>query len=202
MSQAAFACPKCQTAFELEPSTWDVAAQCPNCQSELEAHFFPAFFRPETAETAAAALTDAAEASCFYHPQKQAAAVCDGCGRMICSLCSIDMGAEHLCPACISAGKKKGKLVTLEKTRVRYDSIALSLAVFGVIGSIFALVAGPAAIYLSIRHWNSPGSLPGGRGPRGRFVLAILIGSGAFLLWVTILGAAIFGAHPHLHHHQ
>jgi uncharacterized paraquat-inducible protein A len=201
MPEATFACPKCETAFGVDPGVPDVHANCPNCRSLLEAHFFPAFFRAPEPGGAAAALADHTEASCFYHPQKQAVQVCDGCGRLLCALCSIEMGREHLCPNCISSGRKKGRITTLEKSRTRYDSIALSLAVFGIFLSFFSLVAAPVAIYLSIRHWNTPGSLLGG-GRRTRFVIAIVISVAEICFWGAFVFIAIYGGTGvHLHHH-
>jgi hypothetical protein len=141
---------------------------------------------------AATALVDHTEASCFYHPQKQAVRVCDGCGRLICALCSIELGAEHLCPSCISSGKKKGKITTLEDNRTRYDSIALSLAVFGMLVYVLSIFLAPAAIYIAIKHWNGPGSLLGVS--KTRFVLAIVIAVGTLILWITVFGVLIF--HP------
>ncbi len=199
MTEPAFACPKCETGLAIEPGTIDLNANCPSCQSFLVAHFYPAFFRPAKVEAPAAALVDQTEASCFYHPQKQAVRVCDGCGRLICSLCSIDMGAEHLCPSCLSSGKKKGKLATLESSRVRYDSIALSIAVLGFFMSIFSIIMAPMAIYISIRHWNSPRGLMGDG--RARFVIAILVATGSLLFWCGIFGLGVFGSHPHRQHH-
>jgi hypothetical protein len=141
---------------------------------------------------AATALVDHTEASCFYHPNKQAMRVCDGCGRLICALCSIELGTEHLCPNCLASGKKKGKITTLEDTRMRYDSIALSLAALGLLIYALSIFLAPAAIYISIRHWNSPGSILGSS--KFRFVLAILLALATLLFWCFIFGTLIF--HP------
>jgi uncharacterized paraquat-inducible protein A len=192
MPEATFACPKCKTAFSVEPGTDHLASNCPNCTSFLDAYFFPAFTRAPELGLAPAALVDHTEASCFYHPQKQAVRICDGCGRLICSLCSIDLGAEHLCPNCISSGKKKGKIVTLEGARTRYDSIAMSLAVFGFLFYMLAIFLAPAAIYISIRHWNSPGSLLGVS--RKRFVIAIILAVVELVIWFALIAVLVF--HP------
>jgi uncharacterized paraquat-inducible protein A len=193
MSATAFSCPKCKTEFSIEPGTTEVAANCPNCATFVEAYFLPAYFRPLETGAAPSALIDQTEASCFYHPQKQAVRVCDGCGRMICSLCSIELGAEHLCPNCIAAGKKKGKITTLEDRRVRYDSIALSLAVFSFLFYMLAIVLAPAAIFIAIRYWNSPGSLLGRS--RTRLVIAIGVASFALILWIALVAVLIWSPH-------
>jgi hypothetical protein len=183
MAEATFSCPSCKVQIAIEPGTPEIASTCPQCLSFIQAYFFPAFFRPVQVGAAPAALADQTETSCFYHPQKQAARVCDGCGRLICALCSVELGAEHLCPSCISAGKKKGKITNLEDHRTRYDSIALSLAVFGLLIYVFGIFLAPAAIYIAIRHWNSPGSLLGTS--KLRFIIAIIIASGTLVAWVV-----------------
>jgi hypothetical protein len=179
MIAASFACPKCHTALQATAEPGELECACPSCGSALQTWFFPALYRPPAIGSAAAELTDSSEASCFYHPQKQAAQVCDGCGRLICNLCSIDLGSEHLCPACLSAGRRKGKITTLETRRTRYDRIAFSLAIFGLLGGL----AAPVALYFAIRHWNSPGSIMGVN--RILFVLAILIASLDVVGWLV-----------------
>jgi uncharacterized paraquat-inducible protein A len=198
MPAAAFACPKCSRAFSVEEGTPELETTCPGCASQLDAFFFPAFFRPREIGVAAAGVADPSEASCFYHPQKQAARVCDGCGRLICSLCSVDMGTDHLCPTCISSGRKKAKITTLESTRTRYDNIALGLAVASLFMSFFSLILSPAAVYIAVRHWKSPGGLQG-RG-RWRMAIAIALALFSFVLWGGMLGLAFYGAMTHPQH--
>ncbi len=202
MPASTFACPKCKTEFRIEPGTNEIASPCPNCASYLEAFFFPPFFRAAPVGTASASLVDHTEASCFYHATKQAVGVCDGCGRLVCSLCSIEMGNDHLCPNCLSSGKKKGKLTTLENTRTRYDSIALSLAVFsGVLGfascGILTAIMAPASIYIAIRHWNSPGSLLGVS--KTRFIISIIVSTITLVLGIIFV-TFIFVYPRGLHH--
>ena len=193
MPAATFSCPKCKAALVVEPGTTEVASACPQCGSPIEAFFFPAFYRPVQADTPAGALLDPTEASCFYHPQKQALRVCDGCGRMICALCSIELNTQHLCPHCLASGRKKGRITTLEDTRTRYDSIAMSLAIFGMLFYALSIFLAPAAIYISIRHWNSPGSLLGSS--KTRFVIAILLATGTLVVWFLVIGTLVL-AHP------
>jgi hypothetical protein len=139
---------------------------------------------------AATALVDHAEASCFYHPQKQAAQVCDGCGRLICNLCSVDLGSEHLCPSCISAGRRKGKITALEGSRTCYDRISLSLAFVGIVFYGFSIILAPIAIYIAIRHWNSPGSLLGVS--KNRYVIAIILATLELIGWFFFAAILIF----------
>jgi len=193
MPASTLSCPNCKSLIAIEEGTDEIKSTCPQCATPIEAYFFPAFFQPEIKGVAATELTDQTEASCFYHPQKQAVRVCDGCGRMMCALCSIELGTEHLCPTCLAAGKKKGKITTLEDTRTRYDNIALSLVGLSIIIYFFSIILAPAAIYLSIRYWNSPGSLLGSG--KIRYVIAILLAIGILLFWSLVIGELIF--HPH-----
>jgi DNA-directed RNA polymerase subunit RPC12/RpoP len=199
MPVAAFACPKCARTFSVEEGTAELNADCPDCASHLLAYFFPAFYRPEEAGTAAAAVVDPTEASCFYHPQKQAARVCAGCGRLVCSLCSIDMGTQHLCPACISSGQKKAKITALEPSRTRFDNIALGLAIASLFMSFFSLILSPAAMYIVVRYWKNPGGLQG----RGhiRMGIAFVLALGSLVLWTGMLALVYYGATTGNHHH-
>jgi len=191
MPAAAFPCPTCRTPLVIEPGTAEVATSCPHCTGWIEGYFFPAMFRPMQTGAQAAALVDQTETSCFYHPQKVAQRVCDGCGRLICALCSIELGAEHLCPNCLASGRKKGKITTLEDSRTRYDNIALGVAFLGVVMYTFSIFIEPAAIYISIRHWNSPSSLLGAR--KWRFVVAILLACGVLVVWSIFVFELING---------
>jgi hypothetical protein len=190
MPAAPFSCPKCLTPLAIEPGTAQVAAACPKCATLIEAFFFPAFFRPEQTGAASTALMDSTEASCFYHPQKQAVQVCDGCGRMMCALCSVDLGDRHLCPTCIASGRKKGKLTTLEDSRMRYDNIALAMAIIGVLVYYLSVFLAPATIYTSIRYWNSPGSILGAS--KVRYVIAMTIATLAIVGWTLFFGMLIY----------
>jgi hypothetical protein len=61
--------------------------------------------------------------------------------------------------------------------------VALRLALFPMIIFYFTIVTAPIAIYLSIRHWNSPMSAVGRT--KVRFILAIVISGLQILAWIT-----------------
>jgi hypothetical protein len=192
---AALDCPKCKRAFEVDSGeAEEFSSKCPGCDADLQTFLFPAFTRRRELGATATAIMDATDASCFYHPQKQAAQVCDGCGRMICQLCSIGLSSQHLCPACISSGRKKGKLTNLENNRTRWDSIALSLAIFGVFLSVAAIFLSPAAIYIAIKHWNDVGSVVTGSS-KGKFIVAIVIATLTLICYAGIVAVLI--VYPH-----
>ena len=66
----------------------------------------------------------------------------------------------------------------------------MSLAIVGIIFYAFSIVLAPIAIYVAIRHWNSPGSLLGVS--KNRYVIAIIIASLELTGWLIFILAAIF----------
>lgn len=131
------------------------------------------------------------EASCFYHPSKAAAVVCDACGRFLCALCDLELGGRHYCPPCLEARRHLPVQSRLESRRILYDNVALALALLPVLTCFFLPVTSPVAIAVAIWGWRKPSSLL----PRTkfRFVLAILIallglGLGAAFWTAMILG--------------
>ncbi|MBV9462608.1 MAG: B-box zinc finger protein [Verrucomicrobiae bacterium] len=166
-------CGRCDHVFE--PGAFDTGLpqKCPKCGALTEATLFPARHRIDSARPAET-IVDASESSCFYHPDKKAAAACDSCGRFLCSLCDVEFHGRHLCPVCIEAGAKKGKIANLDRQRVLWDQIALALVFITLLLWPVTLVTAPAAIYISIRHWNTPTSLV--RGGRWYFVIASFLG--------------------------
>ena len=112
------------------------------------------------------------QASCFYHSQKKAVVPCAYCGRFLCALCDVEWDGKHLCPACLETGKKKGKIINHERRRVLYDVLFW-----------FTLFTAPIALYIAIRHWNSPTSIVGRS--KIRFVLAIMLSGLQILAWIA-----------------
>jgi hypothetical protein len=95
----------------------------------------------------------------------------------------VELAGKHLCPACVDTGKKKGRIINLDRHRLLYDGTALRLALFPMITVWFTIVTAPITIYLSIRYWNSPMSVI--RRTKVRFILAIVISGLQILAWTT-----------------
>jgi len=181
-------------------------APCPACGVPLLTEVFPALFRKTTAGQSAQAVMVEGESSCFYHAEKKAVLPCDACGRFLCALCDCLVHGSHYCPACLEAGKTKGKIKSLEIQRTHYDNIALSLVILPVAFlvtvifspfSVIGLGTAPAAIFVAIRYWNAPQSIVGRS--RIRFVIAILIAlleiAGWIILFIYIFLAPHHGIH-------
>lgn len=179
------ACPKCRAVLGVEFFNQPAWLACPSCKTELRINVFPALFREEKI-TPAEKLMAEGEAGCFYHPEKKAAVVCDACGRFLCALCDVDFNGQHLCPACLEAGRQKGKIAKLQNTRTRHDRIAIALAVLPMLLFYFTFITAPAALFYSIWHWKSPGSIaPNHR--RLNLIIAMTIASLEIAGWVALI---------------
>jgi hypothetical protein len=184
-------CARCKTALPwgvFDTPNW---ARCPVCGSLFRMLGFPAAFRASAAARSEG-ITLEGESSCYYHSHKRALRPCDGCGRFLCSLCDIELGERHLCVACLESGKRKGQLSSLENHRLRYDKIALEVALLPplllfTIG--LTIFTAPAAIFIALRYWKSPSSVVARS--KVRLVVAILAASlqmgGWFWLAIFIL---------------
>src|SRR4051794_9668325 len=172
-------CARC----EMPLSKWEFqtdTAHCTLCGANNSVRAFPAIL----ANTAAARPESAmeGEAACFDHPGKRAVAACSQCGRYVCSLCSVDFGAEVWCPSCVTARAGRAQAANLETSRTLYDSIALTLPLASLIMWPFTIVAAPAALVISIAKWKAPRSLV--RRNRWRLVAAMMISSIEIVAWV------------------
>jgi len=155
---------------------------CPSCHVPVKIDVFPAFYHGLRPGKEGETLIDD-QASCFYHPQKKAVIPCDHCGRFLCALCDVELSGKHLCPACVEKGKKKGRIINLDRHRLLYDGTALRLALLPMITVWLTIITAPITIYLSIRHWNSPMSVI--RRTKVRFILAVVISGLQILAWTT-----------------
>ncbi len=181
-------CMRCKTSLPWEVFDTPDWTSCPVCRSVFRALGFPAAFRSLNGEAGASSLLPEGASSCFYHLQKVAVLPCDSCGRFLCSLCDVELSGQHLCPGCVAAGRKKGKLTQLENHRFRYDKIALGLAVLPVLlvaTMWFTIFTAPAAIFVALRYWKAPSSLLAHT--KVRFVVAILIAVAQIGGWAWLL---------------
>ena len=187
MNASLIQCPGCQAWLLDGVFNQPELSPCPACGVPLQIEVFPALFRGRHVGQSGETIMIEGESSCFYHPQKKAVLPCEGCGRFLCALCDCEFNGQHFCPACLEAGKAKGKIKNLENQRTLYDSIALSLALLPLLIYYFTLVTAPMALFVAVRYWNTPRSLV--RRTRIRFVAAIVlallqIAGWAFLFFV------------------
>jgi hypothetical protein len=145
-------CPNCSGEVALDETG---SQTCPYCDKQLQIRVWP-IVRQNT--TAATALSD--QATCFFHPDKVFQACCQRCGRFVCALCDLQLGAEHVCPACFErgrAGSEAGKAEWRYRD-VLYDSIALTLGWGWILVWPVFVVAFPAVIFLHVKYRKAPRS--------------------------------------------
>ncbi len=186
----AILCSKCQTPQPLELLSAGVPFNCPKCHSSLRISVFPAIHRDIGPGTVAEKAVLDSEATCFFHPDKKAAVVCDDCGRFLCTLCDVPIGGRHLCPKCIEAGCEKKTLTALETYRTTYPNIALSLAFFPLLVWPFTLITAPLTVFIALYGWRKPPSLTGGK-QRVTLIIALIFALLQCAGWIAI-GVGIY----------
>jgi hypothetical protein len=174
-------CTLCNTPLGSGAVNTNSLAACGGCGSRIRADIYPALTRPLPLGQTAAAVQLDKEAGCFYHPLKKAVVPCTMCGRFLCALCDLPLNNQHLCPACLERGRIKRNFKNLENHRTCYDTIALLLVTVSCIFYWVTILTAPIAIYLVVRHWNSPSSII----PRTkiRFILAFILAGMQISAW-------------------
>ncbi len=178
-------CGKCKKQLYLPIQEPSLHARCPHCETDIQVEAFPALLQAEAPAQRGEALLVDNESSCFYHPSKKAVVACEECGRFLCSLCEIELDGRRLCSTCIEKAATKGKMERLQNERVRYDDIALTLAVLPLFFFWISFITAPAALFVVIRYWKAPMSLVYRN--RWRLVAALII-AGLELTGWGILG--------------
>lgn len=181
-------CPRCRAWLLEGVFNLPDVAPCPACGALLQIEVFPAFFRPMSAGSAGQAVVIEGESACFYHPQKKAVVPCDSCGRFLCALCDCEMRGRHFCPACLEAGRTKGKIKNLDHQRTLYDNIALGVALIPLVlvfSIYFTIITAPVALVLALVFWNKPISIV--RRSRIRYWLAVILASAQIIGWIYVL---------------
>jgi hypothetical protein len=161
------------------------------CGVSIRLDVFPALLKEAPYGQSGETILLDDESGCFYHPNKKAVVHCDGCGRFLCSLCTIEFGDSNLCPGCIEKGAKKGSLESLKTESVYHDRIALGIAIVPILMWPITIVTAPYALYYAVRHWRTPMSvLPR---VRWRSVLAILVALAQLTGWGFHWGPRLIG---------
>jgi hypothetical protein len=167
----AVTCPHCSVDIPAD-SRWH---SCPYCQKWLQIRVWP-IVRQNV--NAVSALSD--QATCFFHPDKAFQACCQRCGRFVCALCDLQLGVEHVCPACFERGRAdSGAEAGRAEWRYRdvlYDSIALTVGWGWILFWPVIVAAIPAAIFLHVKYRKAPRSY--------------LIARSGWRFWVAYVGLA------------
>lgn len=152
-------CPSCGgnvTAAQAETA----GQSCPYCDTRLH---FRTWAVAQRSANAVAAMSD--QATCFFHPDKAFQSCCQRCGRFLCGLCDLQLGAEHVCPACFERGRASSATDNTKggahgaEWRYRdilYDSIAVSIGWCWIILWPMWVFALPSAIVLHVKFRKAP----------------------------------------------
>ena len=186
MSRTALTCPRCRALLPATLINALAPAPCPGCAARLEVAAFPAWLEQRAAQTGETLVLEA-DASCFYHDQKRARAVCEHCGRFLCALCDVEYHGAHLCPTCIASGHEQARQPAFEHQRRLYDSLALGVATLPLLVWFVTILTAPVALYIVVRYWRAPGSAVR-RGTHWRMGLAALVA----LTELTVWGVGVF----------
>ena len=177
-------CPKC--GFWLERSYWNQVEfqPCSHCQTDLRLLVFPVAVAPPEVP-APNPNSSEGEATCYYHSNKQAHVPCAACGRFLCTVCDMDFRGEHWCPSCMKQQVDTQALPEFQRSRIRFDALALILVTLPAIFIYPTFLTAPIALFLAIRHWNDdPGFLPR---TQIRKYLAVLFAVVQILGWVALI---------------
>ena len=177
-------CPKCKVP--LNGIVGRGEGVCDSCATVLEFVLFPSLRRAKPVVRAVRSVDG--DATCFFHTQNQAAAVCDGCGRYVCAVCEVpgDEGRK-LCPPCVSAGRKKAAIKADEI--VAYDAMAMGLGLLPMLMWPLTLVTAPITMFVAVYGWRKPRSLV--RPGCARFVVAIILSALQMCGWI-VLGLSLW----------
>jgi hypothetical protein len=189
MTVAAPICSRCRAVVPPALVNTGRLEPCPSCGAENEIEAFPALFKPVAKGSVGEALVVDTHASCFYHPQKQAAVLCAACGRFICALCDVELEGQHLCPPCLETSQKAGKLKSLESRRTLYDVMSFNLALLSILFWFVSFITAPIALYLAIKHRKDPGSLL--RPRRVRLWIGMGLSCLIILGWIVGIGMLV-----------
>ena len=149
-------CPSCGgVVMAVESETgWQ---SCPSCASRFQISLWPVVRRNASAATA---LSD--QSTCFFHPDKAFQACCQRCGRFVCALCDLQLGAEHVCPTCFERGRGDSSAEAGQAEwryrDVLYDSIAVAIGWVWILFWPTIIAALPAAIFLHVKYRKAPRS--------------------------------------------
>jgi hypothetical protein len=165
---------------------------CPHCDKRVFAYAWRVARQNNHASTA---VTD--QATCFFHPEKVFQACCQRCGRFMCALCDLQLGAEHVCPTCFERGREDSGAAKAEwrYRDVLYDSIAATVGWGWILFWPTIIVAIPAVIFLHVKYRKAPRSYLIPRSNWRFWVAYVGLTWAPVLIVSTILAPLIRGKH-------
>jgi hypothetical protein len=157
-----------------------------------EVMLFPAAIREAPVREAGVVLEEG-QSGCYFHPRLTATAICELSGRMICELCCTEWQGKQVSFEALQGALSRGEVDKEAGIRLRWDNIALSLAVYPLLLWFITLVTAPAALFIVIWKWRK-GPCSVVHRSRWRFVLAGLLAGVQIAGWGTLLFFSVMGA--------
>jgi len=131
---------------------------CQICGSQYEGAFFAVADRFRQHRSLAVSAQQQHDAQCFFHPGRQALAICASCGRMLCALCDIEQSAAHTCPRCLN-DQRAGGLSSAQRSSLAYTQIAWGLLLLAFVVPFIPALAGAGFAVAGIRNRDYCNSL-------------------------------------------
>lgn len=195
MNQFYIKCPSCGHPFDTEHYNSSTEyTPCRICGIKLRVCAFPALYR-RAQEAASALKAKLNDAVCYYHTEKKAEQVCDECGRFLCGLCELPFGEEILCSSCLEMRRKQPGRHALKPRQMRYDKLAISLAILPLLYFPLTLLTAPATLFVVLRYWKKDLEFSPGRKSRMvlAFIVALLQVAGWFFGIMALIGGIASG---------
>lgn len=159
--------------------------------SNHSVYLFPAVVRSSNSANAET-MMEGGQASCFFHKEAPATALCDVSGRMICDLCKTGWNGKTVSMAALQSLVKGDSSSGNITSRINWDTIALTLVILPILVWPLLVLTPPIALGICLFKWRA-GVTSIVRRSRWRYVVAAIIAIleilwGAFF-WVGFLSA-------------
>jgi hypothetical protein len=189
-------CPLCNRL--LGPEFWNSGhfQVCPACSAQVMTTAFPAITIPSGVSSIAPCAPG--ESSCFFHSNNRAETICDGCGRFLCSLCSVSFGKRKFCPDCIYRSRRQKSDVLVIDQAVLFDNIAIAVLALSILTLSYLILGffiSLLTVCMAVVGWKSQRTLV--RRSRLRFGLALILGLVGASVWILLLLLLLIPALPH-----
>ena len=189
-SNGTLTCPECGLALPFHALDPNQELTCTGCRRPLRGQVFRRWSAPDFKPALGSERALDGDAVCFFHASNRAALACDACGRFVCTVCDLQVGARHLCPACLSTGLDKQKLPEIVPRRFLWSQAALVIGLLGLFPGLimwpFVIVSGPLGIFFALFGWKRPGSLVTGQ-RHWMAVVGIILCLAQIVTWFTII---------------
>lgn len=154
-------------------------------------YLFPAVIRSSSSANMETIMQDG-QASCFFHKDSPATALCDVSGRMICDLCKTEWNGKTVSMSALQSLLKNDRSAENVTSRTNWDTIALTLVLLPILIGPLMVFTAPIALAICLFKWRD-GSTSIVRRSRWRYVVAGMIAVPELVFsaffWINVFGA-------------